>query len=309
MAQAERQLLKVLICDDDPVDRKLIRSYLGHIEDREFVFVEAGSQEEIRDALERHSIDLILLDVQMPDKSGMEWLTELRQTQMAPVVMVTGFGTEDIAAESIQEGATGYLAKAGLSKERLQSAIDKALSRWQQERQSKADQEELERLALHDALTGLLNRRAILGRLDDRQKHARRYEEDLSVLVLDIDHFKSVNDGYGHLAGDGVLVMLAECLLQSVREVDAVGRLGGEEFLVVLPRTGSQPAVAVAERVKKAVAAQRVSAVTHVELSVTVSIGVATYRQGEDISSLVARADAAMYEAKRSGRNAVRHAP
>ena len=309
MPQEDKPVLKVLICDDDPVDRKLIRAYLKHIDDREFILVEAGSEEEIREALEMGAIDLILLDVQMPERSGMEWLSELAGTQLAPVVMVTGFGSEEIAAESIQEGAIGYLSKVGLSRDRLQSTIDKSLSRWRQLKQSQADQQELERLALHDALTGVFNRRAILLRLEDQMKHARRYREDLSVLMLDIDHFKTVNDRYGHLTGDRVLCMLAQCLLDNVREVDFVGRTGGEEFIATLPRTDASGASVVAERLRAAVAGQTMSADAVTSFHVTISIGVAASSPNDTTASLLDRADRAMYAAKNSGRNTVRVAP
>jgi two-component system, cell cycle response regulator len=303
--EAQKPLLKVLICDDDPVDRKLIRAYMSHIEDREFTLFEAGTKEEIYEALQRGSVDLILMDIQMPDKSGLEWLAELMEGWLAPVVMVTGFGSEDIAAEAIQEGAIGYISKAGLSKGRLEATIERALGRWQQLQRSRANQEELERLALHDAVTGLYNRRGIVTRLDDHIKHARRYTEELSILMADIDHFKKVNDRYGHLQGDLVLATVGGLLLKGIREVDAAGRFGGEEFLVVLPRTDSPGAMVAAERLRADIAAHETTIDSSARLRVTVSIGVATFQRNDDSSALIARADAALYDAKKAGRNRV----
>jgi len=303
--EGRKSLLKILVCDDDPVDRKLVRAYVRQIDDREIVLLEAGDKDEIRNALDRGSIDLVFMDLQMPEKSGMEWLAEIAHSQVAPVVMLTGLGSEDIAAECIQEGAVGYLSKAGLSRERLETAIDNALRRWRQLQQSKASQEELERLARFDSLTGLCNRRTVLGLLDDQMKRAKRYDEALAVLMVDIDHFKKVNDRHGHLVGDRVLEAVASVLSQSVREVDTVGRYGGEEFLATLPKADATAARIVGERVRRAVEAATMTAYDGTEVHVSISVGVSGYRSGEGHLELVGRADDALYRAKQNGRNRV----
>ncbi len=300
-----KMLLRILVCDDDPVDRKLVRTYLRQIDDREIVLLEAGDKDEIRSALDRGSIDLVFMDLQMPEKSGMEWLAETAHSHVAPVVMLTGLGSEDIAVESIQEGAVGYLSKVGLSRERLETAIDNALRRWRQVQQSRASQEELERLARFDSLTGLCNRRAVLGLLDDQMKRAKRYDEALAVLMVDIDHFKKVNDRYGHLSGDRVLEAVASLLSQSVREVDTVGRYGGEEFLATLPKADTSAARIVGERMRRAVEAADMTAHDGTVFHVTVSVGISGYRLGEDLLTFVGRADDALYRAKQNGRNRV----
>ncbi len=300
-----KSLLKILVCDDDPVDRKLVRAYVKQIDDREIVLLEAGDKDEIQSALDRGSIDLVFMDLQMPEKSGMEWLTEITHSHVAPVVMLTGLGSEDIAAESIQEGAVGYLSKAGLSRERLENAIDNALRRWRQVQQSRASQEELERLARFDSLTGLYNRRTVLGLLDDQIKRAKRYDEALAVLMVDIDHFKKVNDRYGHLVGDRVLEAVAAVLSQSVREVDIVGRYGGEEFLATLPKADTLAARIVGERMRRAVEAAGMTAHDGTVFHVTVSVGISSYRSGEDHLEFIGRVDDALYRAKQNGRNRV----
>ena len=300
-----KTLLKILVCDDDPADRKLIRTCLKQMDDTEIVLLEAGDRDEIRSALDRGSIDLVFMDLQMPEKSGMEWLAEITHSHVAPVVMLTGLGSEDIAAESIQEGAVGYLSKAGLSRERLETSIDNALRRWRQVQQSRASQEELERLARFDSLTGLYNRRTVLGLLGDQMKHARRYDETLAVLMVDIDHFKKVNDRHGHLVGDRVLEAVASVLSQSVREVDAVGRYGGEEFLATLPKADTSAARIVGERMRRAVEAAGMTAHDGTVFHVTVSVGISGYRAGEDHLEFIGRADDALYSAKRNGRNRV----
>ena len=303
--KAQQSVLKILVCDDDPADRKLVRACLRQITDREIVLLEAGQRAEIQDAVDRGRVDLVLMDIQMPEKSGMEWLAEIVEKQTAPVVMLTGSGSEEIAVQSIQEGAVGYLPKSNLSKENLRNTIDAALEKWRRMQQGKADQEELERLANFDSLTGLENRRAILRRLEDQIKHASRYKEELSVIMLDIDHFKQVNDHYGHLTGDDVLEKVATVVRQVIRDPDTAGRYGGEEFVIVLPKTNLSAALYVAERIREAIEAAEMKAPEGNVFGITVSQGLSSYKPGEGEHALISRADAALYRAKENGRNRV----
>ncbi len=303
--KTRQPLLKILICDDDPADRKLVRAYLRQINDREIVMLEAGHRGEIQNALDKARVDLVLMDVQMPEKSGMEWLAEIVEKQTAPVVILTGSGDEEVAAQSLQEGAVGYLPKSRLSAEKLAETIDAAMKRWGQMQQSKASQEELERLANVDSLTGLHNRRAILRRLDEDIRHAKRYGDELSLLMLDIDHFKKVNDRYGHLTGDDVLERIATLVQQNIRETDSAGRYGGEEFIVVLPKTNLSPAAEVAERIRKTIEESEMEDHEGNVFGVTVSLGLSSYQAGEDGHSLISRADDALYSAKENGRNRI----
>lgn len=172
---------------------------------------------------------------------------------------------------------------------------------------------ELIRLATQDALTGLSNRRHFLDRAEREIQRAARSKSTASLLYLDVDHFKSVNDTYGHATGDDVLKIVAATVSEALRPYDFVGRLGGEEFAVLLPGTDLAGAMVVAERVRLAVAA----AVTPIDptpekptgkLQVTVSIGAGSAKSGESLEALIARADEALYAAKRGGRNQVREA-
>jgi diguanylate cyclase (GGDEF)-like protein len=165
-------------------------------------------------------------------------------------------------------------------------------------------QDRLERLATCDDLTGLANRRQFLAALEREMERVRRYQRSLCVAIVDVDHFKSVNDGHGHAAGDQVLRALADVLAATVRDVDAVGRLGGEEFGLMLPESDLSSAVKVAERVRQAVAAMTLD-VEGESLGVTVSVGLAQTTPDCDMKGLLARADAALYTAKRNGRNRV----
>lgn len=165
--------------------------------------------------------------------------------------------------------------------------------------------ERVQELAIRDGLTGVFVRRHFLARLQEEVARAARHESPLAFLMVDLDHFKLVNDTHGHLAGDTVLRELAALLRTQVRDVDLVGRYGGEEFGIGLLDTGPGPAQVVAERIRQAVAAATFRAYDE-RLAITVSIGVAGFpRDAADAADLVERADAAMYQAKEAGRNRV----
>jgi two-component system, cell cycle response regulator len=161
--------------------------------------------------------------------------------------------------------------------------------------------------ALRDGLTKLFNKRYLMDRLDSELKFAQRHETSLSLLLLDIDHFKKVNDTHGHLAGDAVLVHLAQILAKAVRNEDVVARFGGEEFAIILRAIGIEPAVQMAERLRRLVDAATVK-YSGGDLKTTISIGVAGFpsTQCETPEQLVEAADQAMYRAKHEGRNRVR---
>jgi diguanylate cyclase (GGDEF)-like protein len=301
----KQPLIKILICDDDPADRKMVRTYLQRITRREIVLLEAGHAEEIQNALDKGRIDLVLMDNQMPGKSGMEWLAEIAKKQLAPVVMLTGSGTEEIAAQAFQEGAVGYLPKGSLSQKKLSNIIDVALDKWTRLQQARADREKLERLANFDSLTGLYNRRAVLDKLDELINLANRYKEDFSLSMLDIDNFKKVNDRYGHLTGDEVLEKIAVLIRRNTRETDIVGRYGGEEFIIILPKTNLSSAWVVAERLRNIIEKAELKDSAGNAFTITVSQGLVGWERDEDAASLISRADAALYKAKEKGRNRV----
>jgi diguanylate cyclase (GGDEF)-like protein len=168
----------------------------------------------------------------------------------------------------------------------------------------KDNQAKLEQLATTDPLTGLANRKQIMADLAFHREYHRRYGTDFSILMMDIDYFKQVNDSYGHLAGDAVLVQLAQIFRDTLRILDCAGRYGGEEFLVILGKTESHQAVQVAERLRLSVA-QHVFVHENLSLRATISVGVTGMRAEDGSTDLIDRADKALYEAKTGGRNRV----
>nr|WP_319565287.1 diguanylate cyclase [uncultured Rhodoferax sp.] len=166
--------------------------------------------------------------------------------------------------------------------------------------------DELERRAYSDYLTGLANRRYFLEQAEKELERTRRYGGDLSILMLDVDHFKRVNDTYGHKVGDIVLQKLAQVCLASLRDIDLIGRMGGEEFAVLLPQTTCEPAQQAAERLRASLAAIRIPLQGGLPLHLTVSFGVTTLADKDaNIDTLLSQADQALYRAKAEGRNRV----
>lgn len=164
---------------------------------------------------------------------------------------------------------------------------------------------DLERLAMHDPLTGLFNRRAFFERAQQEFERCRRHRSNLAVLMVDIDHFKAINDHYGHLSGDRVLQRVADVIAASLRPEDTIGRYGGEEFAVLVPGADLQAAVALATRVQREMARERIPH-DHEPLHITASVGVASLgAEDASLQSLLKRADDALYAAKRAGRNCV----
>ncbi|MDD5035637.1 MAG: diguanylate cyclase, partial [Methylococcaceae bacterium] len=168
------------------------------------------------------------------------------------------------------------------------------------------DQDELKRLATHDGLTGLYNHRMFYSLLNGEFTRAQRFGRAVSLLMLDIDHFKRVNDSYGHLSGNAVLKALSDLLVRQARAIDHICRYGGEEITVILPETDLETAASIAERLRAAVEAQAFKVNGDAPLRITVSIGCASFpAQADNSQALVDAADAALYAAKQSGRNLV----
>ncbi|HEX2966315.1 MAG TPA: GGDEF domain-containing protein [Syntrophorhabdaceae bacterium] len=163
---------------------------------------------------------------------------------------------------------------------------------------------EVKKLSIHDGLTGVFNHVYSLDVVDLETARAKRYGVAFSIILVDVDDFKDVNDTYGHLAGDFILRGMARVLEQTLREIDVIGRYGGEEFIIILPQTDSEAAVNAAERLRFAVEAERFLYDGRL-IRITISVGVATYQDGRDTQLLIKKADDALYRAKKEGKNRI----
>ena len=259
--------------------------------------------------------DLILLDVMMPGIGGIEVARQIKANKalpFIPIIMQTALDATENKVEGLEAGADDYITKPidfAELKARLRSMLRiKRLQEALKERETELLEvnERLRHMSQTDALTGLDNRRHLNERIDEMFSHAKRLNEPFSLVMCDLDKFKSVNDTYGHLAGDEVLKQLALILKDEAREIDRVGRYGGEEFMLLLPGTVVGAAVTFAERVRK-----RIEANTFTfpggTITRTSSFGVAGWPHPriEQCDDLVRTADDALYVAKETGRNKV----
>jgi len=292
----------VLITDDSLVIRAVVRS---HLEAAGYHVVEAVDGRAAIAHCRQTPPDVILLDIEMPGLDGYEVLEVLKADPMLmdlPVVFLTTLTDMDNVLRGLRGGAHDYLKKPFEPAE-LVARVAAAAHVKKLQDQLRQRNAELDLLSRTDALTGLSNRRHLEFVLAHYHADSVRHQDPLSVLLLDIDHFKRVNDGYGHPAGDVVLTEFASRLRAALREGDVAGRWGGEEFLVVLPRTGLEGAFALAERFRLVVAATPMRA-EGVEIAVTVSGGCAMGPLGT-VAELVGRADTLLYSAKGAGRNRI----
>ena len=252
---------------------------------------------------------LAILDWMMPHMDGLEVIRRFREDEKdcyTYIILLTAKDrTEDIVT-GMKAGADDYIVKPFDNRE-LQVRLNAARRLLDLQAELLATQEALRTQAMRDALTNSLNRRAILDHLEMEIERARRKGGPLSVIMIDIDHFKSINDTYGHAAGDEVLRMVVKLTESSLRSYDRFGRYGGEEFLVVIPQTAQQEALSIAERIRSTVEAAEIPWM-HNALHVTLSLGVATHDGQQNSDMLISAADGAMYHAKRAGRNRVQDA-
>lgn len=306
---SEREKLTVLVYDDDDAYRKLVRSMLGQSRKVEFNVLEARNTRQMGTALKRNITDVIILDLGLKGKSGMEWLREITERDIAPVVIVTGSGNEQTAVEAMKSGAFDYIPKAYLTYGLLFKSLINAREKWELLREKERLQKELAHVAMYDTLTDILSRRALLEQAEVERQRTKRYGRDLSLLMIDIDHFKKVNDTYGHLIGDIVLREVAQTLKKQTRRSDFVGRYGGEEFLIILPETSIEKALILAEKLRKQVSELTTPVDGQVLKDVTISIGATEYEDDPTIDEFINRSDKWLYAAKQSGRNQVQPQP
>ena len=292
----------ILVADDSMVVRAVLRRQLetdGH------TVVEAVNGAEAIDACREYRPDVILLDVEMPVLDGHATLERLKadpELKDIPVVFLTGrVDTADVVT-GLHLGAHDYLRKPFEANE-LMARVSAALrTKWLQD-ELRTRNAELDRVARIDMLTNIYNRRHLDEHLRSVISAARRHDRTIGVLIVDIDHFKNVNDEHGHLAGDAVLREVAVRLAQAMRTEDALGRWGGEEFLAVLTDTPPEGVRVMAERLRQVIAAAPFTLDDGSQIRVTVSVGHASGT--EDAEVLVHRADDALYVAKAEGRNRV----
>ena len=298
----ERATGVVIVADDDPSARKLMVRWLTRAG---FTCLELASGQDAIDAVlaDPDRVDALVLDVNMPGLSGFGVLARLRADAVAggvPIIMVTAQEIDEAdVARGVRAGAGDYLTKPSAGT-LLVAKVRAACERSRAERELRARLESAEADANSDPLTRLMNRRAFDGRLVECVAHATRHREPLALVLIDVDHFKAVNDEFGHIGGDRMLLHFAWGLRRSIRVGDQPFRLGGDEFALLLPKCDAEGALQVTARLRNELHADPITLFGGKSSTIPFSAGVATAETKNlfQVLDLVARADAALYAAK-----------
>jgi diguanylate cyclase (GGDEF)-like protein len=294
--------MRILIADDDLTSRTILAALLkreGHE-----VVVAVNGFDAWQILQQRDAPEMVILDWMMPGMDGPEVTRRVRtlKSERPPyIMMLTSRDRKSDIIAGLEAGANDYLAKPCDAGE-LRARISVGQRMVEMQSALFASREAFAHLATHDALTGILNRRAILEQLSHEIARTRRQGSELSIGMLDIDHFKKVNDTYGHQTGDDVLCEIARIITESLRPYDSIGRFGGEEFLLILPIESDADPATPFDRLCTRIAGHRFVTRSGI-MSVTSSIGVEYSNGDASADHMLASADAALYLAKREGRN------
>ena len=306
IAVTKTEAVTVLVVEDDEREFRLIETHLKTLDGR-LVFTRGAA--EALELLAREEFDLVLLDLMLPDCPGYTVIEQMRRMPRnahTPILVVSALNGVEDRVKALELGADDFVLK-GADRAEVQARIRRLLKRKQSHDQLAERCDHALRQAVTDGLTGFYTHGYLQEELSRYFTTAQRAQNALSLLFLDIDHFKQINDRYGHVVGDDVLRRIASTVATCLRETDVSVRYGGEEFVVVLPETSAAEAVKIAERIRTAIEILSVPCPQLPEgLRLTVSIGVAALSgTTENPGALIQQADEAMYSAKRAGRNQV----
>jgi len=300
---------RILVAEDDAVTRAIFSRTL---EKRGFIVEAVSDGQQALERLDREHIPILITDWNMPRLGGKDLCRKVREMDLPGyvyILIVTAEHDPDFVIEGLEAGADDFLLKP-IARGELVARIETGIRIIDLINRLEAASARIEEISETDELTGVWNRRHLTHHLANEIERANRFADQLAVIMCDIDHFKRVNDRYGHLAGDAVLIEFARALGENLRDgVDWIARYGGEEFLIILPRTPLGRAVEVGERLRKTIA-ERVTVWEGVEIHITASFGVAGISLGEGrekpgMDALLSRADALLYQCKHEGRNRV----
>ncbi|MBI5056700.1 MAG: diguanylate cyclase [Nitrospirae bacterium] len=302
-----KQDVFILVADNNHPNIEAIKATLANYNDISYKFDIAHTGKDILEKTERDKFDLLLINRTINGTSGIKILDEISKRKLEmPVIMIVEEGNEKLGVEAMDKGAYDYLTKEEIKTVALSRAIRRAIQRKKLEDDVKESIAKLEKLAIRDGLTGLFNHRHFHEVIKNEYKKSKRHLQPLSCIMLDLDHFKSINDSYGHPFGDFVLIKSAEILKKLVRDTDFVARYGGEEFFIILPNTDLEGAFILAERIRSAFE-NNVFRKDDISSTATISIGLSSTSDNNVAAEadLIANADKALYRAKWRGRNNV----
>ncbi|MGO8990716.1 MAG: diguanylate cyclase [bacterium] len=287
---------RILIVDDAPDTLEIIQKLLRY---EGYNVALASTGEEGVKKVEEEKPDVVLMDINLPGIDGTEALRRIRiLNPLQCVIMLTAFATVDNAIQALKEGASDFVKKP-FENEHLIHIVNQCLEKYKTLKEKEKLEEEVRRLSVTDDLTGLYNHRHFFKTLEAELVRLKRQRTSLSLMMVDLDNFKSYNDRYGHLEGDKVLKNVGEIVKHSIRHnVDSGYRYGGDEFAVLLIGASMDRAMTIAERIRSSIEKTEFQ-------NITVSIGLSEYRDSLDLEGFVKSADDALYTAKHAGGNRV----
>ncbi len=297
------QKVDILSVEDTDSDFEAIQKIL---ENQDWLTLSrAVSVEEALMLFEKNKYDITFLDYFLEDGTGMDLLQNMYEKGIdVPVVVITGQGDEMLASRMIQSGAYEYLPKSRLNEKSLLRIINNTIEKSRLKNELQKAQEKLAEMSVKDELTSLYNSRYFKDALKKEFERSKRYNENMALAITDLDHFKNINDTYGHPAGDMVLERTGLIFRESTRLNDIVCRYGGEEFAIILPNMNSGSAFSICEKIRKKVE-NNIYEHDFNKIRVTISIGYALCCDTESVDELMMHADKALYHAKETGRNMV----
>ena len=292
---------RILIVDDDAGVRNTMHEYIQTVG---YYSKAVSCAEEALELMGKENFHVVVTDIMLPVMGGLELTKLIKKASASDVIVMTGYSDNYSYEEAINIGASDFVIKPVRLGE-LMLRLKRVLKERELTNERIRMMEKLQELAITDGLTKLYNSRSFYSQLELEIDRSIRYQHPLTLLLLDIDHFKEYNDKFGHLEGDKVLVGFSRIIKSCLRTNDSAYRYGGEEFTVILPETAGEEARTVAQRIRAALEAEPFLPEGGEAVTVTISIGATEYHPKEALSTFIQRADQAMYRSKRNGRNMV----
>lgn len=299
--QDDREIIQVLIVEDDPDDVYLIKDMLADYSRHDYVFTHVESLTDAQELLLENQYDAILLDLGLPDSEGLASLHVLIHIASSPIIVLTGANSEELGEQAIKEGAEDYLPKQMATPFLLTRSINHSIERFRLK-------EELAKRAQEDPLTGLPNRSMIYDKLEFWISQCERSCQRFSLVMMDFDKFKEINDTKGHRYGDALLRAFAERLIAIMRKSDYIARFGGDEFLMIMSNYQDKAELESILKEKYDVLTEpydiEIDGVS-VKQPLSISFGVMLWEPGITAGKMLERADQAMYSSKHNSRDVI----